>query len=153
MQAPVRVAMSTIQLGFSCWTKVSASHSTSRPSASVFRISMVWPDMLVTTSPGLVARPEGMFSAQATTATMFRGKSNCVTACITPMTVAAPPMSYFISSMPAPGFRLIPPVSKVMPLPTKAIGASSPPLLKRMTASWLSWSEPCPTDSRLFIPS
>ena len=39
-----------------------------------------------------------------------------------PSTLAAPPMSYFISSMAAPGLREMPPVSKVMPLPTITTG-------------------------------
>ena len=42
---------------------------------------------------------------------------------ITPKAEAAPPMSYFISSIAAGGFREMPPVSKVMPLPTMTIGA------------------------------
>ena len=41
-----------------------------------------------------------------------------------PSTVAAPHMSYFISSMPAPGFNEMPPLSKVMPLPTNTYGLS-----------------------------
>ena len=36
-------------------------------------------------------------------------------------TAAAPAMSPFISHMWSPGFRLMPPESKVMPLPTSAI--------------------------------
>ena len=32
----------------------------------MLRISIVCPDMLVTTSPGFVARPDGMFSQAAT---------------------------------------------------------------------------------------
>ncbi len=39
-------------------------------------------------------------------------------ACINPKTVAEPCMSYFISSILAPGLRDIPPVSNVIPLPT-----------------------------------
>ena len=39
-------------------------------------------------------------------------------ATIKPNTVAEPCMSNFISSIPAPGFNEIPPVSKVIPLPT-----------------------------------
>jgi hypothetical protein len=36
------------------------------------------------------------------------------------MTVAAPVMSYFISSMFSPGFREMPPESNVIPFPTSA---------------------------------
>ena len=38
------------------------------------------------------------------------------------MRCAAPHMSNFISSISAPGFNEMPPVSKVMPLPTSAMG-------------------------------
>ena len=80
---------------------------------------MVLPDMLVTTSPGLVARPLGMFSAAAITPTILMGSFIIEAAFIAPNTVPAPPISNFISSILAPGFRLMPPVSNVMPLPTK----------------------------------
>ena len=53
--APVSVAMSKIYLGLYFLQNVSASHKTNLPSASVFRISIVIPDILVTTSPGRVA--------------------------------------------------------------------------------------------------
>ena len=39
-----------------------------------------------------------------------------------PMTLAPPHISYFISSIAADGLILIPPESKVRPLPTKQIG-------------------------------
>jgi hypothetical protein len=47
-----------------------------------------------------------------------------------PSTLAAPPMSNFISSISAPGLSEMPPVSKVTPLPTSTTGASAlaPPL-------------------------
>ena len=49
-------------------------------------------------------------------------------------TAPAPPISHFIISMPAGGFREIPPESNVTPLPTKATGDSSflPPLCSRI---------------------
>ena len=49
---------------------------------------------------------------------------------ITPKTVPAPHISHFISSMPELGLIEIPPVSKVIPFPTRAIGFSPflPPL-------------------------
>ena len=80
---------------------------------------MVLPDILVTTSPGLVARPLGMFSAAAMTPTMLIGSFIIDAALIAPKTDPAPPISNFISSILAPGFRLMPPVSNVMPLPTR----------------------------------
>ena len=42
--------------------RLRASHRTRRPSESVSRISTVWPDIVVTMSPGLIALPPGMFS-------------------------------------------------------------------------------------------
>ncbi|MOA44975.1 hypothetical protein D3C78_1673240 [compost metagenome] len=85
---------------------------------------MVWPLMLVTTSPGLTARPSGMFSqAGIRPTTLIAGRSSA-RARKTPSTLAAPPMSYFISSISAAGLSETPPVSKVMPLPTRATGAS-----------------------------
>ncbi|MCY1529762.1 hypothetical protein D9M68_649270 [compost metagenome] len=88
---------------------------------------MVWPDMLVTTSPGLVAMPLGMFSQVGTTATTLSFRPISATAWMVPSTEAAPHMSYFISSMPSPGLSEMPPVSKVMPLPTSTTGACLAP--------------------------
>ena len=44
------------------------------------------------------------------------------TAFMVPSTLAAPDMSNFISSISGAGFSEMPPVSKVMPLPTSTIG-------------------------------
>ena len=85
---------------------------------------MVWPDRLVTTSPGLMARPLGMFSQVGITPITFSDGFSSPTARIVPSTLAAPPMSNFISSISAEGLIEIPPVSKVMPLPTSTTGAS-----------------------------
>jgi hypothetical protein len=53
MIAPVRVARSTMNFGLKrSWQYQTASASTRRPSASVLMISIVWPDIEVTTSPG-----------------------------------------------------------------------------------------------------
>jgi hypothetical protein len=46
-------------------------------------------------------------------------------ACMAPIIAAAPAMSYFIFSMPSAGLMEMPPVSKVMPLPTKAHNRST----------------------------
>ena len=85
---------------------------------------MVWPDMLLTMSPGLVARPLGMFSHAGTTPTRLIGSSSVATALNVPSTLAAPLMSNFISSIAGGGFSEMPPVSNVTPLPTSAVGAS-----------------------------
>ena len=95
------------------------SDNTSLPSASVFNISIVFPDKPLITSPGLVALAAGIFSAIQVIPTTLPLWPVCANASIVPNTVAEPPMSYFISSMPAPGLSEIPPVSKVIPLPTK----------------------------------
>ena len=84
---------------------------------------MVWPDMLVTTSPGLTARPLGMLSQVGTSTTRLTLALSDATAARVPSTLAAPHMSNFISSISAPGLSEMPPVSKVMPLPTRTTGA------------------------------
>jgi hypothetical protein len=79
---------------------------------------MVWPDRLVTMSPGRLARPPGMFSTAGIRPVTFSGNFSSAQARSVPSTLAAPHMSYFISSMPSPGLSEMPPVSKVTPLPT-----------------------------------
>ncbi|CFN66276.1 Uncharacterised protein [Bordetella pertussis] len=83
---------------------------------------MVWPDMLVTTSPGLLALPLGRFSHAAIRPTTSSGSSSSARARNVPSTLAAPHMSYFISSIVAAGLSEMPPASKVMPLPTRTTG-------------------------------
>ena len=74
---------------------------------------------------------------------------------IVPATAPAPPMSHFMSSMPAGGLRLMPPVSKVTPLPTKAVGGPSgaPSPFQDRTSSCASRSEPWLTPSSAPIPA
>ena len=71
------------------------------------------------TSPGLVAVGPGWLSVQQQVPTTATSGANRAIALIAPMTAAAPPMSIFIHSMPSKDLRLRPPVSKVMPLPTR----------------------------------
>ena len=85
---------------------------------------MVVPFMDLTTSPGLAAPPSGMFSQVATTATKLTGNFAFAAAMSVPITVAAPHISYFISSIASPGFNEIPPLSKVKPLPTNTMGSA-----------------------------
>ena len=80
--------------------------------------------MLVTTSPGLIALPLGMFSQAGIRPTRLIFGFSCATARKVPSTLAAPPMSNFISSISAAGLIEMPPVSKVMPLPTSTSGAA-----------------------------
>ncbi len=92
-QAPVNVAMSITVAGLYLSTYDNASHSTRRPSASVFSISTVCPDRVLTMSPGLEAVPEGMFSAAAMTPTTLMGSLRSATVLTVPNTLAAPHMS------------------------------------------------------------
>ena len=72
------------------------------------------------TSPGRCADPPGMFSAIVAYAVTCTGNSSAAIMRIAAMTAAAPDMSDFISCMFAGGFREMPPVSNVIPLPTNA---------------------------------
>ena len=104
--------------------------------------------MLVTMSPGRVARPPGMFSQAGTMPTTLIRGCNSPSAAMVPMTLAAPHMSNFISSILADGLMEIPPVSKVTPLPQIATGAvwlSAP--LYCMTIRRAGSSAPCVTES------
>ena len=93
----------------------------------MFSTSIDWPSIAYTTSPGFVALPPGMFSVQGATAITFTAGASRAIACIEAITAAAPVMSPFMRSIPAPGLSEMPPVSKVMPLPTNAIGFWRPP--------------------------
>ena len=76
----------------------------------------------MTISPGFTAFPSGKFSQVGTTIIIFKGRFNSPTVFITPKTVAAPPISYFISSISVEGLIDIPPASNVIPFPTRTIG-------------------------------
>ena len=155
MMAPVSVAKSIIAAGLkrSCAYHMT-SQSTKRPSASVLITSTVSPFIVVITSPGRVALPEGMFSTIPTSPTTFALALRSASVRITPETTPAPPMSMVMSSMPAPGLRLMPPVSKTTPLPTSARGAaSSAPPSHRITTTFDGLSDPWPTDKSVRIPS
>ncbi len=60
-----------------------------------------------------------MFSAEQTTEMTLTAGLRRAMACMAPIMAAAPAMSYFIFSMPSAGLMEMPPVSKVMPLPTR----------------------------------
>ena len=89
--------------------------------------STVWPEWLVTTSPGRCALSPSMFSTRPTRPTTFTFALRPASAAMAPTTAAAPAMSHFMSSMPPAGLMEMPPLSKVTPLPTKATGLPSPP--------------------------
>ena len=72
-----------------------------------------------------MAVPEGMFSAMHSQPVTLTGRPRPATARTAFSTAAAPAMSHFMVTMPAPGLMEIPPVSKVMPLPTRARSATA----------------------------
>ena len=63
-----------------------------------------------------------MFSQVGTMPTTLTASPISATARRVPSTLPAPDMSYFISSISAAGLSEMPPVSKVMPLPTSTTG-------------------------------
>ena len=92
----------------------------SRPSASVFSTSTVLPFRILSTSPGRIAVPLGMFSTIGTYAVTFALTPRSFSTDIAASTAAAPDMSVFIVSMPLEVFSDSPPESKTTPLPTNA---------------------------------
>ena len=110
--------------------------------------------MLVTMSPGLVAAPSGMFSQVGITPMTLQPRFSSAQAVSAPNTLAAPHMSYFISSIVGDGLMEMPPVSKVTPLPTSTMGLSFvlPPLYSAIMSLGAS-REPAVTDSKAPMPS
>ena len=117
-QAPVRVARSIITFGFFCETKCKASARIILPSASVLSTSMLFPDEVTTISPGLIALPETIFSAEGMTPNKLTGSFALAAASTVPATTAAPDISAFISPILLAGLIEIPPASNVTPFPT-----------------------------------
>ena len=104
-------------------------------------------------SPGFCAAASGRFSDDGTKPrTRWRGFSSGRME-KRPRTAAPPHMSYFISSIFLPGFREMPPESKVSPLPTTATVSRAPFGAYSRQMSFASWAEPRATPSRAFIPS
>src|SRR5437867_6029585 len=88
--APVSVAASSTATGLKRRAYDSASHRISRPSASVLMISIVLPERLRITSPGLTAVPDGRFSvAGISPTTLILGLSRPSVSNV-PSTAAAP---------------------------------------------------------------
>ncbi len=110
--------MSRMREGRSRAASASASHRTSRPSASVLPTSTVMPLRVRIMSRGRKALPATEFSTAGTRTRSRTGSFSAITTRARPMSVAAPPMSFFIFSMPDAGFRSRPPLSKHTPLPT-----------------------------------
>ena len=82
-----------------------ASARISRPSASAFRISIVWPEKLVMTSPGSMLASEMRFSQIGTTAVTLTAAPFAASA-RTAAAAAPPAISPLIPAMDAAGFRL-----------------------------------------------
>lgn len=76
--------------------------------------SIVFPLIAVMTSPGLLAHPDGIFSHKGTRAVTLIGTFSLAMASNAALTVAAPPISAFMSPIPAAGLILIPPLTKEM---------------------------------------
>ena len=121
---------------------------TRRPSASVLVTSTVVPSYMVRMSLGLWAPPPVRFSARASQAVTRTGRPRRAAAVTAARTVAAPAMSDFISGMEAAGFRLRPPESKVMPLPTSATWAAAWSGAHSRRTRRGGFTEPWPTPSR-----
>ena len=73
---------------------------------------MVFPFRAVTTSPGLFAHPDGIFSHRGMRAVTLTGRWSLAIASNAALTEAAPPISAFICPIPAAGLMLIPPLPK-----------------------------------------
>ena len=106
-------------------------------------------------SPGRWALPSGMFSTRPRMPMALTFALRRASTCISPVTAAAPPISPFMSSMPAPGLIEMPPLSKTTPLPMKATGLSRPAAapFHCITASRGGLAEPCDTPRSAPMPS
>ena len=125
-QAPVSVATSTMASGAASAASDRPSASTRRPSASVLSTSIVLPLRIFNTSPGLTARPPGMFSVVGTMAITLAATARSASADMVASTAAAPLMSVFMVIIPSAVLIDSPPESKVMPLPTSATVGTCP---------------------------
>src|SRR5213592_782432 len=114
---------------------------------------MVLPKWLFTTSPGLMAVPEGRFSVEGMRPMTLSLGLSVPNVSNVPRTAAAPDMSNFMSSMFCAGLIEMPPESNVTPLPTRTTGAASPPPLYSSAMKRGSCTDPCATASSAPIPS
>ena len=119
--APVNVAKSIIISGLSFDASVRASESIRRPSASVLPTSTVIPFLVWRTSRGRKASPEIAFSTAGIKTLSLMESPASIIIWANPRTWAAPPISFFIFSIPDAGLISSPPLSKQTPLPTRVI--------------------------------
>ena len=107
-------------------------------------------------SPGRVECEPGMFSTAGATARSGVPGASWATVAMAAITVHAPVLSIFISSIRLAGLMLIPPESKQTPLPTMARWRSSascsPSPPERMTIICGGLSLPRPTAMNIPIP-
>ena len=98
-----------------------------------------------------------MFSTAGATAMSGRSGASCLMVAMAEMTVQAPVLSIFISSIRSAGLMLMPPESKQTPLPTMASSrpreSAGPPSPLRMTMKRGVLSVPRPTAMNMPMPS
>ena len=120
-------------------------------------MSTFLPLSAVTMSPGRVECGPGMFSTVGATASSGVPGASRATVAIAAITVQAPVLSIFISSIRSDGLMLMPPESKQTPLPTmarwrpSASSSPSPPDRSRIIRGGLSL--PRPTAMNMPMPS
>ncbi len=119
-QAPVSVAKSIMNLGRVRLASASVSARTIRPSASVWITWIVTPLLARTISCGRYALGPISFSVIASQASAVIGARSSASATSVASATALPAMSVCMSSIDLCVFRLMPPVSNRMPLPTNA---------------------------------
>ena len=120
-------------------------------------MSTILPLSARTTSPGRVECGPGMFSTAGARARSGVPGARRATVSIAAMTVAAPVLSIFISSIRSAGLIEMPPESKQTPLPTIArcrpSESFSPALPERITIIRGGLSLPRPTAMNMPMPS
>ena len=108
-------------------------------------------------SPGRVECGPGMFSTAGATASSGVPGARRATVAMAAMTVHAPVLSIFISSIRSDGLMLMPPESKQTPLPTiarwRSSASRSPSPPERMTIIRGGLSLPRPTAMNMPMPS
>ena len=115
----------------------------SRPSASVLPTSTVIPLRVVMTSSGRSALPDTLFSTAGTSTRNRMSRPAVMIIRASPRTCAAPPMSFFMRSMPWAGLMSSPPESKHTPLPTSVtLGASGGPQRRSTSLGALALARP-----------
>ena len=124
-----------IKSGLSASASASASHSTRRPSASVLPTSTDRPLRVASTSPGRNALPAIAFSTAGTSTRRSARRPVFINMFASASATAAPPMSFFMSAMPAPVLMSKPPLSKHTPLPTSTTCGRPAPADQRISAS------------------